>query len=118
MLYVAANSLAEEGLHVLLGVPNRDMLHFVSEATVKGVEVLLVDINEPENILRLMSRSRDIIDHLARPLAGVVMQYPGTRLISSNSAPDQLTFKQTARYTQRTRTARSLQWSKRSTSDG
>lgn len=74
----AANALASYGLHVLVGVSSATMVPHFAETAVKGVELTVVDIQEPSHIAHVVYRSREITRDLQRPLLGIVMLYPGT----------------------------------------
>ena len=73
----AANALASYGLYVLVGVGSAAMVPHFAETAVKGVELMVVDLQEPSHIAQLVFRSRELTRDLQRPLLGVVMLYPG-----------------------------------------
>lgn len=87
-LHIAAEKFADPGVHVLIGVKSAEMLsRFQSEAmrrkgngdgeVLKGIETMLVDLDEPAHIANIVFRSTEMVRQLDRPLIGVVILYPG-----------------------------------------
>ena len=80
----AANDLASYGQYVLVGVSSAEMIPHFAETAVKGVETMIVDVQEPSHIAHVVYRSGEIARDLHRPLLGVIMLYPGKMTSESN----------------------------------
>ena len=76
----AANALASVGLYVLVGVGSQEMKRRFTEEAVKGVEVVVADLQEPSHVAHIVYRSKEIARDLHRPLVGLAMLYPGNHL--------------------------------------
>eukprot|EP01041_Mallomonas_annulata_P010345 gene10345-21581_t len=70
-----AVKLAGLGFHILLGVRNeKEAKSFVYDR-VKGIEPIVLDLTEPNHILRAIYRLKEIERDLHRNLVGVVINY-------------------------------------------
>ena len=73
-----ALALARQGVHVLAGVPTeRDKALYTFDIN-KGVEPMVLDMQQPRDIVEALYRARELIRDLGRPLIGIVLNtmYP------------------------------------------
>ena len=67
------HELARQGIHVLAGVPTEQDKSLFLFDTNKGIEPIVFNLEEPQDIVTVLYRTRELIQQLDRPLTGIVL---------------------------------------------